>query len=67
MDDEPSGQPGDTVVWSIVGSLLAGPLVWGGAGWGVDKLAHTSAGLPVGIVVGFLASMYSIYLRYGRG
>lgn len=59
--------PGENLVWSVVGTLLSGPLVWGLVGAGVDRLLDTSAFTPVGIVVGFVASMYIVYVRHGRG
>jgi hypothetical protein len=42
------------------------PDVYGLIGYGVDQLADTSAGLPIGIVIGFVLSGFIIYMRYGR-
>jgi ATP synthase protein I len=71
MNDQPDASHdqydgGESLVWSIVGTLLAGPTVYGLIGYGVDRLADTSAGLPIGIVIGFVLSGYIIYKRYGR-
>jgi hypothetical protein len=63
-DDEAHG--GESIVWSIVGTLFAGPALYGLLGFGVDQLAGTSFALPIGIVVGFVLSGYIIYMRYGR-
>jgi hypothetical protein len=57
---------GESVVWHVMGTLLAGPALYGLIGFGVDKLTGWSAGLPVGLVVGFVLSGYIIYKRYGR-
>jgi hypothetical protein len=57
---------GESVLWHIMGTLVAGPALYGLVGFGVDKLTGMSFGLPVGIVVGFVLSGYIIYMRYGR-
>jgi F0F1-type ATP synthase assembly protein I len=42
-------------------------LVWGGVGWLVDRwLGTDSVFLVIGLLVGFAASMYLVYVRYGR-
>lgn len=66
-----SGPPitgrGDEFVWSMVGTLVAGPLVWGLIGMGVDHLAGTTrVFLPIGVVLGFVTSVVVVYIRYGR-
>lgn len=57
---------GEAVVWSVLGTLLAGPLVWGGVAW--LAAARTGAGwlVPLGIVVGSVTSLYIVYARHGR-
>lgn len=64
----PSLQPqGEHVAWSALGSLLAGPIVWGGVGWLLDQWLGTGRILTaVGIVVGALTSFYIVYVRFGR-
>ncbi|NED98120.1 hypothetical protein G1H11_22735 [Phytoactinopolyspora alkaliphila] len=59
-------QGGESIVWHIMGTLIAGPVLYGLIGFGVDNLADVSFGLPIGIVVGFVLSGYIIYTRYGR-
>lgn len=49
----------------ITGYLLAGPLVYGLVGWGLDHWWGTSFLLPVGIVGGLALSLYLIWFRYG--
>lgn len=61
----PAGQ-GESVVWSALATMIAGPVLYGLIGLGVDKIAGVSFGVPVGIIVGFVLSGYIIYLRYGR-
>ena len=57
---------GESIVWSLLGTLLAGPMLYGLVGFAVDEFADTSVGVPIGIVVGFVLSGYIIYMRYGR-
>lgn len=62
--------PGDTPTpdpWAIVSTLLAGPLVWGGAGWLADRWLGWSPALTVfGILIGAVTSFYIVYVRFGR-
>jgi ATP synthase protein I len=71
MTDEPEHVPdgggrGEGVVWSVLGTLLAGPALYGLAGYGVDRWAGTSFATPIGILVGFALGIYIVYMRYGR-
>jgi F0F1-type ATP synthase assembly protein I len=53
--------------WGITATMIAGPLVWGGVGYLVDRLigtAHVFA--AIGIVVGAACATYIVYLRYGK-
>jgi F0F1-type ATP synthase assembly protein I len=51
----------------ITAYLLAGLLFWGGIGHLVDWAAGTGkAFTAVGMVLGAVAGIYLIYLRYGR-
>jgi hypothetical protein len=59
---------GEDVAWSALGSLLAGPLVWGGVGLLADRWLGTSPALTVtGVVVGAITAFYIVYVRFGRG
>lgn len=62
----PSAGQGESIVWSALATMMAGPVLYGLIGFGVDKIAGVSFGVPVGIVVGFVLSGYIIYARYGR-
>ncbi len=58
---------GEDVAWSALGSLLSGPIVWGGVGILLDRWFGTGRVLTaVGVVVGFLVAFYIVYLRFGR-
>ena len=52
--------------WSILGYLLSGPLFWGGVGMGLDRWLGTDIFLLIGVIVGMGASLYLVWLRYGR-
>ena len=69
MSDPSRESPsGEGVVWSIIATLVAGPAVWGAIGYGVDALAGTSRVFTaLGVVVGFVTSLYVVYVRHGRG
>lgn len=56
--------PGDA--WSILGYLLSGLLVWGGAGLLVDRWLGTRFVVLIGLLVGMATSIYIVYVRYGR-
>jgi ATP synthase protein I len=66
---EGPGSPGGggDVVWSILGTLVAGVLAWGGIGWLLDRWLGTSFLVAVGILVGAAGAFYLIIKRYGSG
>ncbi len=53
--------------WASLGTLLAGMLVWGGAGYGLDRLLGITVFFPVGVLVGLAASVYLVYVSSGPG
>jgi F0F1-type ATP synthase assembly protein I len=61
---EPSGR-GAEVVWSIIGTLVAGVLAWGGIGWLLDRWLGTEYLVAVGILLGMAGAFYLIIKRYG--
>jgi ATP synthase protein I len=63
---EPPGRGGD-IVWSIIGTLVAGVLAWGFIGWLLDRWLGTSYLVAVGIIVGMAGAFYLIIKRYGSG
>lgn len=68
MDQRPSSRPpagpGDAYV--IIGYLLSGMVFWGGAGWLLDRWLDTGFFTLIGLVIGAAASVYLVYVRYGR-
>jgi len=56
----------ENALWSIFGYLLSGLLFWGGVGWGLDSWLGTNYLLLLGLLVGMGASLYLVWLRFGR-
>lgn len=53
--------------WSMVSTLVAGPVTWGLVGAGIDALAGTErVFIALGVVLGFITSFYIVYARHGR-
>jgi hypothetical protein len=62
------GRPGGSdIVWSILGTLVAGVLAWGGIGWLLDRWLGTRFLVAVGVLVGAAGAFYLIIRRYGSG
>jgi ATP synthase protein I len=63
------GKPdrGADMVWSIIGTLVAGVLAWGGIGWLLDRWLGTEFLVAIGILVGAAAAFYLIIRRFGSG
>ena len=58
---------GEGLVWSVIGTLVSGPLVWGLLGAFLDSKFETEPiYLVSGLILGFVMSMYIVYVRYGR-
>jgi F0F1-type ATP synthase assembly protein I len=51
--------------WSIIGTMISGMAVWGGAGWLIDRWLDTRVFFPVGIILGMAAAIYIVVARYG--
>jgi ATP synthase protein I len=58
---------GSDIVWSIIGTLVAGVLAWGAIGWLLDRWLGTEFLVAVGILVGAAGAFYLIIKRYGGG
>ena len=58
---------GSDIVWSILGTLVAGVLAWGAIGWLLDRWLGTEFLVAIGILVGAAAAFYLIIRRYGSG
>lgn len=58
---------GESIAWSVMSTLAAGPLLYGFIGWGIDQWVGTSRVFTaLGIVLGFVLSFYIVFVRYGR-
>jgi ATP synthase protein I len=56
----------DTGAWDIVAYLLSGMLLWGGAGWLLDRWLGLGLFLPIGLLFGTGLALYLIFVRFGR-
>ena len=54
--------------WNITATMIAGIALWGGVGYVIDRLTSTPhVFFAFGTNMGAAASIYSVYLRYGKG
>ena len=53
--------------WSALSSIIAGVLLWGAIGYGVSRWLDSRVYMGVGLVIGGVLGVLSVYLRYGRG
>ena len=54
-------------LWSIMGYLISGLLIWGGIGFALDHWLHTHHYFFLGgLLLGAGASIYLVWLRFGR-
>ncbi len=65
-DNLSNSQNEENTLWSIVGYLLSGLLIWGGIGFGLDNWLGTSYLLLAGLLLGAGSSIYLVWLRFGR-
>ena len=66
-DDRPPAGELHNAAWSITSYLLSGMLVWGGVGWLLDRWTGREVlFFPIGVVVGIIAALYLVHLRYDR-
>ena len=66
QDDSKNSQNEENALWSIVGYLLVGLFIWGGIGWGFDRWLGTTYCVLIGLFLGAGASVYLVWLRFGR-
>ena len=65
--DRGDGWSGAGEAWSIIGTLLAGPLVWGGIGYLIDRWAGLHGTfVAIGVIVGAAGSVYLVIVKYVR-
>ncbi len=63
--NDPFGKEDRDSGMRVVSSLIAGLLLYGGLGWLGDQWFDTKFLLPIGLVFGFVASVYVIIKRFG--
>ncbi|SNX98281.1 hypothetical protein SAMN06893097_11062 [Geodermatophilus sabuli] len=51
--------------YAVIGTLISGMAVWGGAGWLLDQWLDTRVFFPVGIIFGMAVAIYLVVARYG--
>lgn len=56
----------DGAFWSIVAYLISGLVFWGGAGAVADHFLKTNVLLLVGLLVGMIAGLGLIWMRFIR-
>lgn len=59
-----AGHQGDP--WHAFGYLVAGVLVYGLVGWGLDRWLGTSFLVVVGILLGAVLGLYMTWARFNR-
>ena len=52
--------------WSAMSSVISGVLLWGVIGYGVSRWLGSQVYLGLGVVIGGVLGVLSVYLRYGR-
>ncbi|GAB3312852.1 hypothetical protein GCM10027451_26130 [Geodermatophilus aquaeductus] len=60
----PQGSGAETG-YAVIGTMISGMAVWGGAGWLLDRWLDTRVFLPVGILLGISVAIYLVVKRYG--
>lgn len=55
----------DAMGSTVLAYLITGPMVFGAAGWLLDRWLTVTGFVAVGIVLGMALSLYIIWLRYG--
>jgi F0F1-type ATP synthase assembly protein I len=51
--------------YAVIGTLISGMAVWGGAGWLLDQWLDTKVFFPVGVILGMAVAIYVVVLRFG--
>jgi len=67
-EKSPAGRPSSSNPGATITSLLiSGMLFWGGVGWLIDLGVGTDkVFLPIGLILGLVAALYLVYVRFGR-
>ncbi len=60
----PQGSGAETG-YAVIGTMISGMAVWGGAGWLLDRWLDTRVFLPVGIILGVSVAIDLVVKRFG--
>src|SRR3954462_5668161 len=64
--DEKAHTPsGADMGWNITGTMLSGIIVWGGAGWLLDRWLETRFFILIGTILGLTVAIYLVVVKYG--
>lgn len=63
---DPLRRKGEADAWNAFSYLLAGMLLWGGAGWLAGRVLNAPVLTGVGLMVGTAGGLALVWLRYGR-
>ena len=63
--NQTGGGSGTDTGWSVIGTMLSGMAVWGGAGWLLDRWLDIVVFFPVGIIFGMAVAIYLVVKRFG--
>lgn len=55
----------ESLATSVTAYLISGPVLFGGAGWGLDRWLGTGFFIVIGLLAGMAMSLYVVWLRYG--
>ena len=55
----------ESAAWNVSANLLAGVLLGGGVGWGLDRWLGTGYLVGIGLLLGIALTLYYVWLRYG--
>ncbi len=50
----------------VISILISGVFFYGGLGWLLDRWLQTSWWLPTGLIVGVVAGIYLVIVKFGR-
>ena len=51
--------------YAVIGTLISGMAVWGGAGWLLDRWLETRIFTLVGTLLGLTVAIYLVVVKYG--
>jgi F0F1-type ATP synthase assembly protein I len=51
--------------YAVIGTMISGMAVWGGAGWLLDQWWDIRVFFPVGVILGMAVAIYVVVARYG--